>query len=94
MKAYTGGIKLEEVKEGYRGEIDEEKRQQIQDERWSVLSRKEIEGKNDSLDLGLIADESLTSSEDLGEPVDIAKEAVTELAAIQKELEAIIKELG
>ncbi|MEM9985145.1 MAG: N-6 DNA methylase [Bacteroidota bacterium] len=94
VKAYTGGVKLEEVKEGYRGEIDEEKRQQIQDERWSCLDREEIEGKNDSLDLGLIADESLTSSEDLGEPVDIAKEAVAELAAIQKELEAIIKELG
>jgi type I restriction enzyme M protein len=46
------------------------------------------------LDLGLIADESITNSEDLGEPIDIAKEALDELAIITKELNAIIKELN
>ncbi|MDG0973342.1 MAG: N-6 DNA methylase [Crocinitomicaceae bacterium] len=69
-------------------------RTKIKDERWNCISREEIAKKNDSLDLGLIADDSITNSDDLGEPIDIAKEALSELAAIQKELNAIIKELG
>lgn len=92
--AYTGGVAIEQVKEEYDGTIDDGKRQGIQDERWQCVSREEIAKKNDSLDIGLIADESLTNSTDLGEPIDIAKEAMLELEGIAKELNAIIKELG
>ena len=52
-----------------------------------------IAKKNYSLDLGLIADSSLTNSDDLDEPIDIAKQALQELEAITKELNAMIKEL-
>ena len=69
-------------------------RSKVKDERWSNIAREEIAKKNDSLDLGLIADDSISKAEDLGEPIDIAKEALTELEAIQKELNAIIAELG
>ncbi len=69
-------------------------RKKIKDERWSSISRADIAKKNDSLDLGLIVDDSITKVEDIGEPIDIAKTALTELDAITKELNAIIKELG
>lgn len=93
MCAYTGGLSGVEVLTQYDGSIDESKRAAIKDERWSCISREDIAKKNDSLDLGLIADDSITSSEDLGEPLDIAKAALMELESITKELNAIIGEL-
>ena len=69
-------------------------RTKITDERWSCVSREDIAKKNDSLDVGLIADDSITKAEDIGEPVDIANKALLELEEITKELNAIIKELG
>jgi type I restriction enzyme M protein len=93
MRAYTGGMAWEEVLQNYNGEIDHQKRASIQDERWNCFSRADIAKKNDSLDMGLIADESITSSEDLGEPLDIAKAALQELEKITQELNAIIGEL-
>jgi type I restriction enzyme M protein len=94
MLAYTGGMKEEEVLANYDGTVSDETRSTIKDERWSCFTREQIAQKNDSLDLGLIADESITNSEDLGEPIDLAKEALNELSLITKELEAIIKELN
>lgn len=91
--AYTGGIPLDQVKEEYDGTIDDSQRQLIKDERWRCISRDMIAKKNDSLDIGLIADDSLTNSADLGEPIDIAKEALRELEGVTKELNKIIKEL-
>jgi len=91
--AYTGGISLDKVKKAFDGTIDESRRKKINDERWHQISREEIAKKNDSLDIGLIADDSITNSADLGEPIDIAKEALLELREITKELNAIIKEL-
>lgn len=70
-----------------------EDRTQIKDERLSYMSREAILQKNDSLDLGLMADDSLSKAEDLGEPIDIAEEALAELDAITTSLNAIIKEL-
>jgi len=93
IKAYTGGLSETEVQDHYDGTIDETKRATIKDERWRCISREEIAKKNDSLNLGLIADDSITSSHDLGEPLDIAKAALLELERITKELNAIIGEL-
>ncbi|UTW65393.1 N-6 DNA methylase [bacterium SCSIO 12643] len=94
ITAYTGGLTADAVKMAYDGTIDEQKRAAIKDERWQSISREEIAKKNDSLDLGLIADDSITKVEDIGEPMDIAKEALTALDAITQELNAIIKELA
>lgn len=66
----------------------------IKDERFSCISREAIAKKSDSLDLGLIADDSITKAEDIGEPKDIANEALSELTSITKELHAIIKALN
>lgn len=67
---------------------------EIQDERFSKISIDEIAKKNYSLDLGLIADDSIVKAEDIGEPLDIAKEAIVELDAMTKELNALLKELS
>lgn len=94
IKAYTGGITEDKVLQEYDGSIDEEKRKTIKDERWQCISREEIKKKNDSLDLGLIADDSVRKSADIGEPIDIAKQALTELEAITNALNSMIKELN
>jgi type I restriction enzyme M protein len=69
-------------------------RNKIKDKRFSVVSISEIAKNNHSLDLGLIADESIIKAEDIGEPIDIANKALTELTSITKELDAIIKALN
>ena len=91
--AYTGGVSMDKVKDNYDGNIDDKKRKKIKDERWQCITRETISEKNDSLDIGLIADDSLVNAADLGEPIDIAKEALAELSDITKELKAIIKEI-
>ncbi len=93
VKAYTGGIDIEEVKDQYDGKVDFEKRRNIEDERWSSLSRKEIAKRNDSLDLGLIADESYSNNGSTADPLELAREAQDELRNMMKDLDAILKEL-
>jgi type I restriction enzyme M protein len=92
--AYTGGVPFDKVEADYDGLVNEEARKTIKDERWTSISREEITKKNDSLDLGLIADSTLTNSDDLGEPIDIAKQALTQLQSITEQLNAMIKELN
>ncbi|WP_430972633.1 N-6 DNA methylase [Sunxiuqinia rutila] len=94
IKAYTGGISEEELPTTYNGEIDQKKREAIKNERWQCITREAIAKKNDSLDLGLIADESVSNGNNQGEPIDIANQAMDELKGIMNELEAIIKEIG
>jgi type I restriction enzyme M protein len=92
--AYTGGVPFDKVEADYDGLVNEEARRTIKDERWTSISREEIAKKNYSLDLGLIVDSSLTNSNDLGEPIDIAKQALTQLQSITEQLNAMIKELN
>jgi type I restriction enzyme M protein len=94
VKAYTGGIDLEDMKNNFDGTIDDSKRAEIGDGRWQQFSRESITVKNDSLDIGLIEDESVSKNSDLGEPIAIAREAAYELDAIKKELDKIIELLG
>ena len=94
VEAYTGGMALEEVRGKYDGSIDEAKRQAIDNKRWSYYSREEIRAKNDSLDLGLLGSRGGEEGPELGEPLEIAKEAQAEIQGILKELEHIMKELG
>ncbi|WP_027410458.1 type I restriction-modification system subunit M [Anoxybacteroides tepidamans] len=70
-----------------------EDRRQVQDERWNVFTREEIAKKGDSLDIGLIADESLSIYENLPEPIDSAEEAVEKLELAISLLNEVIAEL-
>ncbi|WP_018618336.1 type I restriction-modification system subunit M [Spirosoma luteum] len=93
-RAYTGGIDLADLSDNYDGTIDHAKRATVTDERFSCLTREQITAKNDSLDLGLIADDSHSTGTDDAEPLDIAREAANELKAMHLELEKIIELLG
>ena len=53
-----------------------EDRHAVQDERWSVFTREQIAEKGNSLDLGLIRDDSVLDYNDLPDPADSAEEAV------------------
>ena len=91
--AYTGGMSADKVVDEYDGSIDDKLRAKIKDERWQCYTREEIAEKNDTLDIGLIADNSVQSSDALGEPEDIIREAKDELNEILKQLDDILKEL-
>ena len=91
--AYTGGMTADQIPLEYDGKIDQQKRAAIKDERWLCITRAQIALKNDTLDLALIADSSISNSDDLDDPIVIAREAVSELKSIMKELDAMIKEL-
>ena len=91
--AYTGGMSADKVVDEYEGSIDDELRAKIKDERWQCYTREEIAEKNDTLDIGLVADNSVQSSDALGEPEDIIREAKDELNEILKQLDDILKEL-
>jgi len=70
-----------------------EDRNTITDNRFAKFTRSEIAAKNDSLDLGLIADDKLADNDNMPEPIDLANEAKAELLLIMKNLDEMIKEL-
>ena len=61
----------------------------VQDERWSVFTREQIVGKDNSWDLGLIRDDSVLDYNDQPDPVDSGEEAVDLLMSVVKELRAL-----
>jgi len=71
-----------------------EDRTKISDPRWRVYSRADITAKNDSLDLGLLTESSNGKEEELGEPIELVREAADELKAIQGELDKMMELLG
>ncbi|MFN8672764.1 MAG: N-6 DNA methylase [Candidatus Sericytochromatia bacterium] len=70
-----------------------EDRKSIQDERWSCFSREEITKKNDNLDLGLIADDSLLSHDDLPDPMESTEGAIAKLEEATDLLNQVLREL-
>ncbi|AOS68862.1 SAM-dependent methyltransferase [Bacillus subtilis] len=70
-----------------------EDRSKVEDERWNKFSREEIAKKNDSLDIGLIADESLSSYENLPDPIESAEEAIAKLQQAMELLNEVVEEL-
>ena len=77
-----------EFMEGYR---DKEKRK---GERWSKFTREEIaKNPDDSLDLGLLRDDSVLDYEDLPDPVESGEEAIAQLEEAIDLLASVVKEL-
>ena len=73
-----------------------EDRSKVEDERWHSFTREEIAAKGNSLDLGLIRDDSVLDYEDLPDPAESAAEAVGKLEeavdllrSVQLELERL-----
>lgn len=70
-----------------------EDRRAVTDERWSVFTREQIEAKGNSLDLGLIRDDSVLDYNELPDPIESAEEAVADLEEAVDLLMSVVKEL-
>ncbi len=68
-------------------------RSAIKDERWSVFTREQIAEKGNSLDLGLIRDDSILEYEELPDPIESAEEAASDLEEAVDLLKSVINEL-
>lgn len=65
--------------ENFEKAYNAEDRSKVEDERWSCFTREEIASKNNSLNLGLIRDDSVLDYEDLPDPLESANEAIAKL---------------
>jgi len=72
------------------GAID---RTAITDERWSRFSREQIADKGDSLDLGLIRDDSVLDYDDLQDPAESGEEIAAQLEEAVDLIMSVVKEL-
>ncbi|WP_416150826.1 N-6 DNA methylase [Salipaludibacillus sp. HK11] len=70
-----------------------EDRTKLKDERFTVFSREDIRKKDDSLDIGLIADDSFAAYENLPDPIDYAEEAIGKLQQAVRLLNEVVTEL-
>ena len=70
-----------------------EDRGAVSNERWSVYTREEISAKGNSLDLGLIKDDSVLDYDQLPDPVESAEEAIALLEEATDLLKSVVKEL-
>ncbi|MDN4524411.1 N-6 DNA methylase [Fictibacillus fluitans] len=70
-----------------------EDRSKIDDKRWNKFTREEIAKKNDNLDIGLIVDESLSSYENLPDPIESAEEVISKLQQAIELLSEVVVEL-
>lgn len=68
-------------------------RRAVEDERWSVYTREQINEKGNTLDLGLIRDDSVLDYEDLPNPVDSGEEAIAQLEEAVDLLQSVVNEL-
>ncbi|WP_372661282.1 N-6 DNA methylase [Cohnella sp.] len=68
-------------------------RNTIKDERWNAFTREDIAKRDDSLDIGLIADESLSIYDNLPDPIESAEEAMGKLEQAISLLNEVIAEL-
>lgn len=79
--------------EGFVNAYTAEDRKAVNDERWSVFTREQIKDKNDSLDMGLIRDDSILDYEDLKDPVESGEEIIAQLEEATDLILSVVKEL-
>lgn len=78
---------------GFEAAYTAEDRAKVADERWQCSTREEIAQKGNSLDLGLIKDDSVLDYEDLPDPAESAAEAAEKLAEAVDLLQSVAQEL-
>jgi len=85
----------EEHFEDFKKAYTASNRHDIKDERWSVYTYEQIseEGKNHSLDLGLIKDDSVIDYSDLPDPIESGEECIAQLEEAVDLLQSVVKEL-
>lgn len=80
---------FEDFMKAYRAE----NREAIEDERFNKFTREAIAKKDDNLDIGLIADESLSAYNNLPDPIESAEEAISKLSQAMGLLKEVVDEL-
>ena len=78
---------------GFEAAYEAADRHAVQDERWSVFTREQIAEKGNSLDLGLIRDDSIMDYEDLPDPIESGEEAIAQLEEAVDLLQSVVNEL-
>lgn len=78
---------------GFEAAYGAEDRSKVADERWQCFTREEIAQKGNSLDLGLIKDDSVLDYEDLPDPAESAAEAAEKLAEAVDLLQSVAQKL-
>lgn len=68
-------------------------RHAVQDERFQAFTREQIAEKGNSLDLGLIRDDSIVDYEDLPDPIESGEEAIVQLEEAVGLLRSVVEEL-
>lgn len=68
-------------------------REDVQDERFCRFTREQIKAKGDSLDLGLIKDDSVLGYDDLPDPIESAEEMAAQLDEAMDLILSVAKEL-
>ena len=88
----TNPLKKEDFT-GFEAAYEAPDRHAVQDERWSVFTREQIAEKGNSLDLGLIRDDSIVDYEDLPDPIESGEEAIAQLEEAVDLLKSVVREL-
>ena len=70
-----------------------EDRKAVNDERFRVFTREEIEAKGNGLDLGLIKDDSVLDYDQLPDPIESGEECIALLEEATDLLKSVVKEL-
>ena len=68
-------------------------RRKFKDDRWNVFTREQIAEKGNSLDLGLIRDDSIVDYEDLPDPIESGEDAIAQLEEAVDLLQSVVNEL-
>lgn len=88
----TNPLKIEDFA-AFEAAYNAEDRSAVKDERWSAFTREDIAGKGDTLDLGLIKDDSIINYNDLPDPAESGEEAIANLEEAADLLKSVVKEL-
>ena len=88
----TNPLKLEHFAD-FEAAFEAADRRAVQDERCSVFTRDQIAQKGNSLDLGLIRDDSVVGYDDLPDPIESGEEAIAQLEEAVDLLQSVVNEL-
>lgn len=88
----TNPLKMEHFA-GFEAAFEAADRRAVQDERWNVFTREQIAAKGNSLDLGLIRDDSVVNYDDLPDPIESGEEAIAQLEEAVDLLQGVVNEL-
>lgn len=88
----TNPLKAEDFEEFIKAYTAKD-RTAIKDERWNCFTREQIAQKEDSLDIGLIRDESILDYENLPDPLESAQNCIDQLEIASDLIKEVVREL-